>query len=126
MIRACILLAFLAVALGQQWTIDTTTTATYIMGVGTVSYDLSVASGAVNGVGNIVERFDGTKWSKTKVPTLMAMATAISTTGVTIVPGLGGILVSADGTTYTSSPNLKGVAQTADAYGPNKENFAVA
>ncbi|RYD71399.1 MAG: hypothetical protein EOP84_24950, partial [Verrucomicrobiaceae bacterium] len=79
MIRACIILAFLAVAFGQQWTIDTTTTATYVMGVSTVSYDLSVASGAINGVGNIVERFDGSKWTKTKVPTLMGMAAAIST-----------------------------------------------
>ncbi|RYD71398.1 MAG: hypothetical protein EOP84_24945, partial [Verrucomicrobiaceae bacterium] len=126
MIRAAVLLSFIAAALGEQWAIDLSTTITYITGVGASSANLVAAAGGQNGVGSVVEYYDGTQWSKNKVPSLMVMATAVSGAGTIIAPGMGSILVSGDGKTYVEAPNLKGVAQTADAYGSNKENFAVA
>eukprot|EP01031_Cornospumella_fuschlensis_P049671 gene49671-60805_t len=126
MFRFFVLLSIIVVALGEQWTIDLSTTVTYVTGVGASSANLVVAAAGQNGVGSVVEYYDGAQWSKNKVPSLMVMAAAASGPGTIIAPGMGGILVSSDGKNYVAAPNVKGVAQTADAYGPNKENFAVA
>lgn len=118
-------LALLAVVAGQQWAIDTTTTATYVIGVGSNGANSAVAAGAINGVGSIVESYDGAKWTKTTVPSLMVMGAAISSNGVTVAPGMGHILVSTDGVNYVST-SAKGIAQTADVYGSNRDKLAVA
>lgn len=120
------LIAIVAVAFGQQWTIDTTTTCTYVIGVGAGSASSAVAAGAVNGVGSVMESYNGAKWTKTQVPTLMLMGAAMSKSGTIIGPGMGSILVSNDGVTYTAAAGVKGMAQTADAYGTDRSKFAVA
>lgn len=120
------LLAVIAVALGQQWAIDTTTTATYVISVGAASASKAAVAGALNGVGSVMEIYDGTAWTKNKVPTAMLMGAAISKSGTIVGPGLGSILVSKDGVTYTAASGVKGASQTADAYGSDHSKFAIA
>ncbi len=121
------LLAIISVACGQQWAIDTTSTATYLTGVFAASSTNVGSCGSMNGVGSVMETYDGTKWTATKVPISMVMGVAISKkTSAIVGPGIGAVVLSTDGgLTYSRVPNLSGIAQTADVYGIDQSKFAM-
>ena len=56
----------------------------------------------------------------------MVMASVVGKTGTVVAPGMGSILVSPDGVNYAAADGVRGIAQTADVYGTNKDQFAIA
>lgn len=123
-IRFLSLLALFSAAFAQQWTIDTSTTATFVTCVNAVSENLAVTVGGQNGGGSIIERYDGTTWSKNPVPTLMALSTAATASGNIIVTSINSVLNSQDGVNFVKA-GAAGTSQSANVYGANKDKFAL-
>jgi|EP01033_Poteriospumella_lacustris_P013162 hypothetical protein len=122
--RLIALLAVLAVAVAQQWSLDSSTTATFVTSVSAASESFAVTVGGQNGGGSILETYDGSSWSKNKVPTLMALATATTPSGNIVVTSINSVLNSNDGVNF-SPANAAGTSQSANVYGDNKEKFAL-
>lgn len=105
--------ALIGGALGAEWTIIDSTSATTLVGVGADSDVRAVAAAAQNGLGAVVERYDGENWPKERVEAGLLLDAAVSsdyTVATTVFP----ILVSKDnGATYTTSENLAGAVQDA-------------
>lgn len=114
-----------AYATDAQWAIDSTTSATYLMGVGAAGPKNAVGAAAINGYGCVVEHYDGSAWSKTKISSLMHLDAAVLSSGVTVSTSTSQVLVSADGKNYTAVEGLIGVSQSASVYGVNNDKFAL-
>lgn len=115
-----------AYASGAQWTLDPTTSATYLMGVGAAGAKNAVGAAAVNGIGCFVEHYDGNTWAKTKISSLMSLDAAVLPSGATVSTGTSQVLVSVDGKNYTAVEGLVGACQSANVYGSNRDKFALA
>jgi photosystem II stability/assembly factor-like uncharacterized protein len=114
-----------AYASGAQWSIDSTTSATYLMGVGAGGPKNAVGAAAINGYGCVVEHYDGNAWAKTKISSLMSLDVAVLGSGATVSTGTSQVLVSADGKNYTVVDGLIGACQSANVYGSNSDKFAL-
>eukprot|EP01040_Poterioochromonas_malhamensis_P010200 gene10200-11091_t len=121
-----ILVAILAVAFAGQWTLDTTTSATIVAGVGTAADDVVVAAAGANGVGAFVENYQNGKWTKKQVQAGMLLDAAISPAGNVVATSVWTVFTSNDGgSTYTAVDGLGGACQSANLYGPDREYFAL-
>ena len=104
-------------ASAAQWTLTAGTSATTLVGVGADSATLDVAAAAQNGVGALVERFDGTTWVKQRVPAGLLMDSAVSPS-VTVAVSMFPIVTSTDGgSTWVEQDSIGGLSQSASIFG---------
>lgn len=117
---------FLSGVEGKSWTLDTTTSATTLMGVGAASGSRAVAAAAMNGVGAILDSYNGTAWHKEPVKAGLVMDAAISASGVAVATSMLGVFISNDaGSTYSTAIGVSGISQNANIYGSNGESLAL-
>lgn len=121
-----ILSAFLSSAFAGEWSLDTSTTATVVAGVGSSVDAVAVAAASANGVGAFVEKYENGKWTKTQIQAGMLLDSAVTPSGNVVTSTVWNVFVSNDaGNTYTAVDGLGGACQSANVYGPNKEYFAL-
>jgi len=117
---------FLAcVAAQKTWTVDSTSSATTLVGVGAASANMAVAAAASNGIGALVETYNGTKWTKRPVSGGLLLDGAITSTGVTVATSMLGILISTDGKEFVTAAGVGGISQSANVYGANGDKLAL-
>jgi photosystem II stability/assembly factor-like uncharacterized protein len=113
--RLLILLAVLALATAGTWVIDSDTQATTAVGCGAGSSTQGIVGASQDGVGPIVDLFDGSVWTKKRnaVEAGLLMDAAISADGKTqLLSSMGGLFVSNDGgDSYSGVPGLVGISQ---------------
>lgn len=108
-------------ALAAEWSITPGTSATTLVGVGANSETLDVAAASSNGVGAFVERYDGSKWTKTPVSAGLIMDSAVSPS-VTVASSMFPIIVSTDGgATYVDVESIGGLSQSASVFGEGSD-----
>ena len=109
------LLAFSAVAgaSAKEWAAVDDTSASTVIGVGAQSDTRAVVGAANNGVGALVERYDGDVFNKEMADGAgLLMDAAVSTT-YTVATSMLPIIVSKDDKTYETSESLGAVSQDA-------------
>lgn len=115
--------------LGNEWALDSATTATIVVGVG--SSDSStikgVAAASANGVGAFVETFDGSSWQKQTLPGALLLDGAASKSGkLRVITSTGKVFLSSDfGQSYDSVDGIFGTSQSANIFGADKESIAL-
>lgn len=122
--RILALFALLSAAFAQQWTIDPSTTATFVTSVSAGAENFAITVGGENNGGSIIELYDGSSWTKNKIPTLMALSAATTPSGNIVVTGVNSVLNSADGINFTPA-SVSGTSQSANVYGANNDKFAL-
>jgi len=115
-------IAYMASA--QQWTPDTSTSATTLVGCGVGSETVAIAAAAKNGVGAIVDLYEGSNtWDQEQglVQGGLLLDAAISSDAKTsLITSFWSILVSTDSSaTYTAVPGLGGPLQGAYMFNGN-------
>jgi len=91
-----------------------------LVGVGTFARDGCIAGAAQNGIGAIVEVFNGTKWSKSIVQAGLLLDAATSNAGVSVATSMLQVLVSRDNKEFTVA-SVQGVSQAAYTFGVNND-----
>lgn len=111
--KAFLLAAGIASASAAKWTIVDGTAATTLVGIGANTDVEAVAGAAQNGVGALIERYDGEKWPKEQLQAGMLLDAGVSdsyTVATSVLP----ILISKDkGATYTTVDSIGGACQSA-------------
>ncbi len=110
----------------KKWAIEATTAATTLVGVGIDGPHSAVAAAAMNGVGAIVESFNGTSWVKTQVPGGLLMDGAASSTGLVVTSGMWNVFISTDaGNTFSTIKGVNGLSQSVTLFGPNRDQIGL-
>lgn len=100
-----------------KWTIDTTTTATTLVGVGAANARVASAAAALNGQGAIIDTFNGTAWLKTPVTAGLLMDSAVSADGLVVSTSMYSVFVSNDfGATFRVADGVSGLSQSASVF----------
>jgi len=114
-----VVLSFIAVALGQQWTLVPSTSETTLVGLGAGEIaGVCIAAAAQNGVGAVAEVDSSSSWNKVRVDAALLLDGAISSnSGVAVLASMGGVLVSTDaGKSFNAVPGTYGVSQSANLF----------
>lgn len=113
-----ILLCVLSCAFAQQWTLDSSSAETTLVGVGAgETQGLAIAAAAANGVGAIAEIFMSEKWTKNRVQAGLLLDGSISNTGLSVLTSMGEIFVSSDsGKSFTPVPWTFGISQSSSIF----------
>ena len=120
-----ILAAILGVSAQNKWTIDSSSQATTVVGVGTYARDGSIAAAGANDVGGFVESYNGTKWNRSPVQAGLLIDAAISKSGAAVAVSMLQVFVSQDGKTFSTAQGVEGISQASYIYGDNKDSFAL-
>lgn len=119
-------LSAILVSAFAEWSLDTTTSASVLCGVGTSVDERAVAAAGANGVGAFVENYQNGKWNKKQIQAGMILDSAITPSGNVVASSIWSVFVSSDnGATFVAAENIGGVSQSANVYGTSKENFAL-
>lgn len=123
-----ILNSYLSLAKSAQWTLDTESTATVLVGVGAAKSDLAVAAASDNGVGAFVEKYRGIeRWSKAKIQAGLLLDGAITTDGKAITLGIFKLYYSNDSAeSFYALEGLRGASLSVNVFGDKKNKFAAA
>jgi len=123
-----ILVAILATAFSQQWTVDTATQEGMMIGVGVGSKTSAIAAGNSDSQGPIATIYDGSKWSQEKglIQSALIMDGAISADGKTAVySSMGGISISTDsGASFARVEGIAGLSQDVHMFGGEANSMA--
>jgi len=113
----------------KQWALDTATTATVLVGVGSTDADSlkGIVAAASNGVGAFVEHFDGSSWEKKALQAGLLLDSAATKSGkLRVVTSTAKVFFSNDsGDSYSTVENLIGTSQSANIFGVEKESIAL-
>jgi len=113
----------------KQWALDSATTSTVLVGVGSTDADSlkGIVAAASNGVGAFVEHFDGSSWEKKPLQAGLLLDSAATKSGkLRVVTSTGKVFFSNDsGESYSTVENLFGTSQSANIYGLERESIAL-
>jgi len=77
-----------------------------------------VAAAAMNGIGAIIDTYNGTKWHKAPVQAGLLMDAAVSSSGVAVAVSMYTVFVSTDaGATFSTAVGVAGISQNANVFG---------
>ena len=124
-VKSTVVLSLLCAASAKEWSLNSQTSASVVAGVGAGSDTVAAAAASQNGVGAVVERLSGAKWTKKAVQTGMLLDTAVTPSGVTVGTSIWKVFVSTDGGDNYNVAPVNGVSQSANTWGSNKENLAL-
>lgn len=103
-----------------EWTLQSGTSATMVLGVGVSSETYTVAAAGQNGVGAEIESFNGQKWTKEFLPAGTLMDAAASDK-VSVGVSMWEVLLSTDGVNYATAENIKGLSQSCSVFGDGSD-----